>query len=197
MATNRTEHGGGLGRGRRKVARPISTRDPMYVILRSTRAKGRLSLQKPAFAGLIREMVERQAAACRIQLLQFLNEGDSLHFLLKVPSRPGYLRFIRSVSGLTSRMVTGAERGPAQMVSRLGAKTRLSPKAQSRDSRRGLGTPAPAAKANKKNRFWDILPYSRVALGCATIRAAQRQANEPALSVIDVRVMPRATRRRA
>jgi hypothetical protein len=155
MGVNRIEHGGGLGDGRRKEARPVSTREPMYVVLRSSKAKGHLSLTRVEFALKIRTLVARQAEACRIEVLQFANEGQALHFLMRVPSRAAYLRFIRSVCGLISRQVTGSERGPASPAMRK--------------------TPG---KISKKSRFWDVLPYSRIAAGCSTIRAAQRTVAE-------------------
>ncbi len=156
MLRSRIEHGGALGEGRRKVTRPISVREPMYVILRSTRAKGRLSLRRPEFASRIRLTVAKQAENCGVELLQLSNEGGSLHFLIRVPSRARYLRFIRSVCGLISRMVTGAERGPAQ-----------------EESSRATGK----QKAVKKNRFWDVTPYSRIAVGCSSIEAARKVAS--------------------
>lgn len=162
MQKTRGEHGGGLGDGRRKGARPISTREPMYVVLRSSRAKGRLSLQRPEFAMRIRAIVTRQSELCRVKVLQFSNEGGSLHFLLLVPSRACYLRFIRSVSGLISRMITGAERGPALRT----------------------GSRRASAKSTKKNRFWDVLPYSRIAVGCGSIKAAQRTVSTEVLEEV-------------
>ncbi|MCM2281721.1 MAG: hypothetical protein NDI61_07730 [Bdellovibrionaceae bacterium] len=129
----------------------------MYLVLRSTRARGRFSLRRPEYLTRIRSLVSRQADTCRISILQFVNDGQSLHFLIHVPSRASYLRFIRSVCGLTSRMVTGSERGPSS-----GA----------------LAKKTPAAKSGRKNRFWDVIPYSRIAAGCATIKAAQKVIGE-------------------
>lgn len=136
----------------------------MYLVLRSTRAKGRLSLQRAEFAPRIRLMVIKQADNCRIELLQFQNHGCALHFLIRIPSRACYLRFVRSICGLTSRMVTGSERGPSSVV-----------EAAARTASKGG---AAAASKAKKNRFWDVLPYSSIASGCTTIRAAQKRMSE-------------------
>jgi hypothetical protein len=141
----RLEHGGGLEDGKRKEARPLSTQEPIYVLLRSTKARGRWDMNKKECQAYIRAMVERQAESCNIELVQFLNGGDSLHFLMVVPSRASYLRFIRSVSGLVSRCVTGNQRGSAQ-----------------------------TKKASKnKLKFWDVLPYTRISPGAKSIRQAQ------------------------
>jgi len=147
--TRRVEHGGGLEGGKRKVARPVSTQEPMYVLLRSTRAKGRFDMRMKECSSYIRAIVARQAEACNIEVIQFLNNGDSLHFLIKVPSRASYLRFIRSVSGLVSRCVTGSQRG------------------------RAAGTVASRKASKNKPKFWDVLPYSRICPSCATIKQAQ------------------------
>ncbi len=146
--TRRVEHGGGLEGGKRKVARPVSTQEPMYVLLRSTKAKGRWDMREKECAAYIRAIVSRQSEACGIELLQFVNSGDSLHFLIIVPSRSSYLRFIRSISGLVSRCVTGSQRG-----------------------RSGIQGTKKTAKA--KTKFWDVLPYSRICPGCKTVKQAQ------------------------
>lgn len=153
----RLEHGGGLEGGRRKIARPLSTQEPIYVLLRSTRAKGCLSMDGREFSAEIRAIVQRQAESCRIHISQFQNEGDSLHFLIHVPSRQCYLRFIRSVSGLISRRVTGAERGRSAGASKSGAKGRL-PK--------------------QKSKFWDVIPFSRISPEAKSIKQAQSQIDE-------------------
>ncbi len=147
--TRRVEHGGGLEGGRRKVARPVSTQEPMYVLLRSTKAKGRYDMRMKECAAYIRIIVARQAETCNITVIQFANGGDSLHFLIKVPSRASYLRFIRSVSGLVSRCVTGSQRGRASVSGRKGPKN--------------------------KTKFWDVLPYSRICPDCVTVKQAQGQ----------------------
>lgn len=156
MKLSRVEHGGGLTCGRRKTARPVSTRQPMYVVLRSTRAKGQLWLRRPTISSRIRAIISKQAEACRIELLQFANEGDSLHFLIRVPSRAAYQRFIRSVSGVITRQVTGIERGPAHGM------------------RRSVARGAPQNGRNNRGRFWDVLPYSRICTGATSISSAQR-----------------------
>jgi REP element-mobilizing transposase RayT len=148
--SRRVEHGGGLEGGRRKVARPVSTQEPMYVLLRSTKAKGRYDMRIKECAAYVRTIVARQAETCNITVIQFANAGDSLHFLIKVPSRAAYLRFIRSVSGLVSRCVTGSQRGRATNAS----------------GRKGI---------KSKTKFWDVLPYSRICTDCATIKQAQGQ----------------------
>jgi len=159
MLKKRSEHGGDLGTGRRKVARPISTREPMYLVLQSTRAKGSASFLRRETAGQIREIAVRQAARCQIHLIQFQATDGALHFLIRVPSRLAYTRFIRSVSGLVSRQITGAQRGPATRASK----------------KKASAKPAAQKKSAQSNvRFWDVLPYSCIADGCRSIVEAQQ-----------------------
>lgn len=153
----RLEHGGGLDGGRRKLARPLSTQEPIYVLLRSTRAKGRLAMNSPEFGPEVRSIINRQAENCRIQVLQFMNEGNSLHFLLIVPSRACYQRFIRSVCGLISRCVTGAERGRSIGSKRAGSASR--------------GT-------KPRPKFWDVIPFSRISPEAKSIRQALNQIDD-------------------
>src|SRR6266545_4689769 len=57
----RTEHGGSVRRGRRKLERPVSVRRPMHVVLTSHRARGPWSLRKHerAVRDALRAMAER------------------------------------------------------------------------------------------------------------------------------------------
>ena len=183
MKATRLEHGGGLGEGQRKKARPVSTREPIYLLLRTSKAKGRYALDRPEQAEKVDSIIEKQAKACRVTVLEFQNHGSSLHFLIRVSSRAGYLRFIRSVSGLISRQVTGAERGPtasSRLATQTGAKRAnglMAANARTVSSTRATAIRRAKAKVAKR-KFWDSLPYSRIATGAKTIVAAQRLIDE-------------------
>jgi hypothetical protein len=55
----RTQHGGDVRRGQRKLERPVSTRRPMHLVLTSHRARGPLSLRKHDAA--VRDVLRRMA----------------------------------------------------------------------------------------------------------------------------------------
>jgi REP element-mobilizing transposase RayT len=105
----RTEHGGAVRRGRRKLERPISVRRPMHLVLSSHRARGPWSLRKhaPAVQGALREMAQRFG----IRIYDFANVGSHLHLLVRARRRESFQAFLRSFAGIVARRVTGARRG--------------------------------------------------------------------------------------
>jgi REP element-mobilizing transposase RayT len=105
----RTEHGGAVRRGCRKLERPVSVRRPMHVVLSSHRARGPWSLRKhaPAVQGALREMAVRFG----IRIYDFANVGSHLHLLVRARRRESFQAFLRSFAGIVARRVTGARRG--------------------------------------------------------------------------------------
>jgi hypothetical protein len=77
---------GALGRGRRKLERPVSTRRPMHVVLSSKRARGEWSMRKHD-----RAIKALRAAARRfaVRVYDFANVGTHLHLLVRVRRREG------------------------------------------------------------------------------------------------------------
>src|SRR5262245_28124323 len=57
----RTDHGGAVRRGRRKLERPVSSRRPMHVVLTSQKARGPWDLRRhaPAVRNALRDMAHR------------------------------------------------------------------------------------------------------------------------------------------
>jgi hypothetical protein len=108
FSLSETEHGGVLGRGRRKTERPVSTRFPMHVVLHSQRAHGEWSL------GRHRGCVRRTLGACAkrngVKLYGFANVGSHLHLLVRARRREAFQGFLRSFAGIVARIVTGARK---------------------------------------------------------------------------------------
>ena len=77
----RTEHGGALRRGRRKLERPVSTRRPMHVVLTSQRARGEWSLRK--HDQVVRGALRALARRFEIRVYDFANVGTHLHLLVR------------------------------------------------------------------------------------------------------------------
>jgi REP element-mobilizing transposase RayT len=104
----RTQHGGQVRRGQRKLERPVSTRRPMHVVLTSHRARGGWSLRKHDRA--IRQVLRRMARRFDVRVYDFANVGSHLHLVLRARRREGFQGFLRSFVGIVARRVTGAER---------------------------------------------------------------------------------------
>ena len=77
----RTEHGGAVRRGRRKLERPVSTRRPMHVVLSSQRARGLWSLRRHDRA--VRECLREMARRFGVRVYDFANVGSHLHLLVR------------------------------------------------------------------------------------------------------------------
>ncbi|HEY3595879.1 MAG TPA: transposase [Polyangiaceae bacterium] len=106
-----TRHGGDERLKRRKVERPVSTRRPMHVTLRSSRAKGAWSLRRHQKA--VRETLRVCAARSGVKVYDFANVGTHIHLLVRAKRREQFQSFLRSFAGIVARSVTGARRGRA------------------------------------------------------------------------------------
>jgi hypothetical protein len=107
----RIEHGGEIRLGLRKVERPIDTRRPMHVVLRSTRACGAWSLRRRECERIVLRLLRRFTRRYDIRLYEFANSGTHLHLLLHTKSRLALQNFLRAFAGMTARLITGARKG--------------------------------------------------------------------------------------
>ena len=81
----------------------------MHVVVRATKAKGRLSF---LFHGqALEKILLRQATRFGVRLYDVANAGNHLHLLLKVDKMKDLGRFLRASCGLIVRKVSGTERG--------------------------------------------------------------------------------------
>ncbi len=107
--------GGNLNKGRRKAARPFSHRLPIHVILKSSRAKGRWSLQ--SHSDRVERLLNKYSKLYGIQVFYQANVGNHLHLLIKTRSK-GYPQakalfqaFLRRFSGELAFQIMGAKKG--------------------------------------------------------------------------------------
>ena len=105
------QHGGPLRSGQRKTSRPLEPTLPLYLALRSSRARGKWSLQKPTTEGRIQEILRELSQRHGIKVFEYANGGDQIHMILRAKSRAGFQAFLRAFAGLTARLVTGAKKG--------------------------------------------------------------------------------------
>jgi REP element-mobilizing transposase RayT len=98
-----------------KTKRPISTKDPMHIVLRSGIAKGELSLLCKGRSTKIMGTIYRIADRYDIKIYDIAVNFNHLHILLKLKYRDSYSPFIRSISGIISRLVLNARKGKAKL----------------------------------------------------------------------------------
>lgn len=77
--------------------------------MRSSKAKGRYGLRGKRLE--IKKIVETAAARGKLTIHEFANVGNHLHLLISFKSRASFQRFLKEVTGLVARVVTGARKG--------------------------------------------------------------------------------------
>lgn len=127
-------HFGGtlLRKAKNRHDRPISSKDPMHLVLRSSMAKGKFSFGNSKNYSRVNDIVRKHCKKYGVKLIKYSNNFNHLHMLLKFPSRQAYMRFIRSLTGSLALAVSGASK-LAKLKEIFGQK-----------------------------RFWDFRPFTRV-----------------------------------
>lgn len=105
------QHGGRARLGKRKTSRPLEPTLPLYVLLRSSRAKGKWSLKRAPTRTAVEETLRELSARHGIKLFAFATGADQIHLLLRAKSRLSFQSFLRAFAGLVARHVTGARKG--------------------------------------------------------------------------------------
>lgn len=142
------EHGGGLRKDRRKSIRPIDTKRPMHLVLRSSRAKGRWSFLHQNNVNRVSQIIRESGKHFDVKVYRSSNVGNHLHLLVKARSRRDFQGFLRVLSGAIVFAITGCKKGkpvPNSLRTELNSSLESSPKAE-----------------NSARKFWDALAYSRV-----------------------------------
>lgn len=93
----------------RKV-RPLSSKDPVHLVLRSTKAKGVFGFGHQRNLRRVNEIVRAHCERYGVKLIEYSNNFNHLHLLVKFGSRAVYVRFIRSLTGALALAVSGASK---------------------------------------------------------------------------------------
>ena len=109
-AANRLHHGG-VTAGRRKVVRPLDRRRPLHLVLKSSAAKGVLSFLSARNKLFVEQAIRENAKKFGVTIQGFQNVGNHLHIIARFSRREGFQNFLRTVTALIARFVTGARRG--------------------------------------------------------------------------------------
>ncbi len=104
-------HGGSLNVQKRKTLRPLDTKMPLHLVLKSDKAKGAHSLVK--FHNQISKVMDKQAGKFQVTIYERNINFNHIHLLIRGKSRRGLQNFFRSLAGIVARLVTGAGKGKA------------------------------------------------------------------------------------
>jgi len=102
-------HGGANSVEREKIARPIETKKPMHLILRSSRAKGSWSFLRRHRE--IEAILQGTAKRFHIRIYRFANVGNHIHLLVQAKARKDFQNFLRVLAQAIVFLVTGARKG--------------------------------------------------------------------------------------
>jgi hypothetical protein len=89
-------HGGELSLGKRKTLRPLASKRPLHLVLKSRRSLWR---HRPVIEGDVKHLAKKFG----LRLYSLAVAHDHAHLLVKVPGRREYHAFIRSLTGLLAR----------------------------------------------------------------------------------------------
>ena len=105
----RTEYGGLETKGHRKLERPLATKKWIHLILKSDKAKGQYSLLKHKI--MAKQLLDEKARKFHVRIGDYANIGNHLHIKIRIKSRRQFQKFLKSVTTLLARKITGARRG--------------------------------------------------------------------------------------
>lgn len=83
----------------------------MHLVLRAGRARGDLNMLRPAHRECIKAIVHARAAKFAVKIDHFVNVGNHLHMIVISKHRRLFKAFLRTITGLIARLVTGAKKG--------------------------------------------------------------------------------------
>jgi putative transposase len=137
-------YGGMLRRRRRgRGQRPLSTKDPLHLVLKVDRSRLRSkTLRSQKTSLLIHKVVKKYAARFRVKVEQISIQGDHCHLLIRAPRRSYYLHFFRVVAGQVAQRLQAASLLAAPVTDTPGG-----------------------AKSRPGTQLWRLRPFSRVVRG--------------------------------
>jgi REP element-mobilizing transposase RayT len=98
---SRKEHGGSLLKGKRKEARPLSTKHPIHLILKST-GNSFFYPSNRALDKLIRESAHKY----NIKIYDLALNWSHIHAVILIPPREAYKFFIKTLTSLIVELVS-------------------------------------------------------------------------------------------
>jgi REP element-mobilizing transposase RayT len=92
----------------RATARPLSTKFTMHLVLRSSKAKGKMSFRN--FKKEITQILEKFGSKFGVTIVRFANVGNHIHLQIKLSNRFTYRPFIRAITAAIAIKVGGRNR---------------------------------------------------------------------------------------
>ena len=90
-----------------KTRRPLSSKLPMHLVLRSELAKGRFSFLNYKQYRQVNRLVREVARKHQVTIHDYANSGNHLHILLRLRAVRDWAAFIRELTGRIAQVVQG------------------------------------------------------------------------------------------
>jgi len=107
----RLSHGGSLAQGRRKLTRPLDPKRPVHLVLKSSAARGKLSLLGANNKLAVEDILRRWARYFGVTIHSFENMGNHLHIVARFPRRGNFQKFLKTICAQIAKHATGARKG--------------------------------------------------------------------------------------
>lgn len=95
----------------RKCERPLDTRKPVHLVLKSSHARHAMSFLGAKNRIKILKIIKENARRFHVKIHRFENIGNHLHVVASFPRRENFQNFLRTITSLIARAVTGARKG--------------------------------------------------------------------------------------
>jgi REP element-mobilizing transposase RayT len=106
----RTTYGGDT-QGQRKLERPLAAKKWIHLTLKSDLAVGPLNFLNPRHRIRIEKLLFDRAKQFGVAIAELVTMSNHFHVRVRMSSRSQFKKFLKTVTGLIARMVTGARRG--------------------------------------------------------------------------------------
>ena len=103
-----TQYGGSFSKGKAKIARPFNSKKPLHTVLKLNPS---YSFYKKENKKIARGLVNKYAKRSALKLYQTSFNSSHIHLLAKAETQKNFQNFLRVVSGVIARKITGCEKG--------------------------------------------------------------------------------------
>lgn len=144
--THRWSHGGSLRNLRRgRSSRPLSSRDPVHVVLKAQKLKIKGGFRTYRRYFLILHLVQKYSHRFFVKVEQISIQGDHIHLLIRASRRRGFQSYFRVLSGQIAQQF----------------------------EKRSLVTDTPAHSPQLRKGLWMHRPFTRVVRGWKAYRTVR------------------------
>ena len=102
------QYGGILrNKAKNRGARPLSSKDTLHLVMRSSQAKKDYSFRNPKHFAKLGLLIQNFSKTKGVQILSLANVGNHLHLQIKITNRTLYKAWIRGLSSAIAMLIAG------------------------------------------------------------------------------------------